>query len=96
MKVVKKSKGSSSVKLLHKVIILIFLSFLGYGEKNKMVAAAGMNKKLASVLMENKQQQQKKLLQVEQRKNGKHSIDDNLFSSSKRRVPNASDPLHNR
>ncbi|KAJ4701674.1 Clavata3/ESR (CLE) [Melia azedarach] len=74
------------VGLLQKLIVVIFLSLLVSGEKEEAMVF-GTNSHSKTVPAEKQQQKQ-------QRPRLRHSFDS--FFSSKRRVPNASDPLHNR
>ncbi|KAL3505094.1 hypothetical protein ACH5RR_034935 [Cinchona calisaya] len=87
-------QSSRQMGLFQKLVILVLLSLLAYGGKNRMVV--GMNKKLTLVLQEKQHKVQHLQQQEDQEQKKKHSFDHDLFSSSKRRVPNASDPLHNR
>lgn len=76
------------VGLVQKLVILALLSFMAYGEKDKMVV--GMNKK------QHELQRQRQPQETEDEQHGKHHHPFDLYSSSKRKVPNVSDPLHNR
>ncbi|THF96178.1 hypothetical protein TEA_000523 [Camellia sinensis var. sinensis] len=71
------------------LVLLLLLSFLVSGEDDKVVDVVDM-KDVAPEKQETEQREQQH--QVKQQ--WRHSLD--VFYSSKRRVPNASDPLHNR
>ncbi|KAJ0024376.1 hypothetical protein Pint_08698 [Pistacia integerrima] len=73
------------VGLFQKLIVIIFLSLLVSGEKEETLVV-GINNK--PPIMQAKQHQKQKQERL------RHSFD--AFMSSKRKVPNASDPLHNR
>lgn len=78
------------VGLLHKLVMLVVLSLLVSGEDKLRLS---QNESSISVVVGMK----KKLGVSEMKKNHQrvaHSLDE--FFWSKRRVPNASDPLHNR
>ncbi|KAL7245328.1 hypothetical protein ACSBR2_000619 [Camellia fascicularis] len=85
-------KHSMQVGWLQKPMVLallLLLSFLVSGEDDKVVDVVDM-KDVAPDKQETEQREQQH--QVKQQ--WRHSLD--VFYSSKRRVPNASDPLHNR
>ncbi|CAL5385424.1 unnamed protein product [Camellia sinensis] len=85
-------KHSMQVGWLQKpmvLVLLLLLSFLVSGEDDKVVDVVDM-KDVAPEKQETEQREQQH--QVKQQ--WRHSLD--VFYSSKRRVPNASDPLHNR
>lgn len=74
----------------HKVIVFVFLivTFLVCGEKEEPLVV-GMNNKQQSNKTEKKQSQRK---HEHQRSNQPFGV----YLSQMRKVPNASDPLHNR
>uniref|UniRef100_F6GZW1 Uncharacterized protein n=1 Tax=Vitis vinifera TaxID=29760 RepID=F6GZW1_VITVI len=73
------------VGLLQKFMVLVFLSLLVFGQKEEAMDV-GTNGESPGIQEKQQQKQQQQRL--------RHSLD--VFLSSKRRVPNASDPLHNR
>lgn len=77
--------GITKIDLFQKLLILIFL-FLAVSGDNNNTMLVGINKKSAPKLQQKNQQGQ--------RVNKNNSFD--VYFSSKRRVPNASDPVHNR
>lgn len=76
------SRKSLQVGLLRKLMVLAFLSLLVCGEKEAATVNVGI--KNHSTNMHQRQKHQRL----------RHSFD--VFFSNKRKVPNASDPLHNR
>ncbi|OIW14530.1 hypothetical protein TanjilG_12929, partial [Lupinus angustifolius] len=74
---------------LKRVLFFVLLTFLVCGEKEESVVGLSNQKPNT----QEKQLRQKKLLQ-HQEQVPKYPFD--VFASEKRKVPNASDPLHNR
>lgn len=90
-------KEYQKVGLMKKKVMIIFLlTFLVFGHKNTTVIAMNKNKMVMLSQTQQKPQQQQQQQEEEERQEQslKHSVE--VFFSSKRRVPNASDPLHNR
>lgn len=89
-------KEYQKVGLMKKVMIIFLLTFLVFGHKNTTVIAMNKNKMVMLSQTQQKPQQQQQQQEEEERQEQslKHSVE--VFFSSKRRVPNASDPLHNR
>lgn len=75
----------SQVWFFQKLIIIIFLSLIVCGEKEETLVV-GINDKSPTMQARQRQKQKQGSL--------RNSFDS--FISSKRKVPNASDPLHNR
>ena len=73
------------VGLLQKFMVLVFLSLLVSGQKEEAMDVGTIGQSPSIQEKQQQKQQQQRL---------RHSLD--VFLSSKRRVPNASDPLHNR
>jgi hypothetical protein len=83
-------KKKMRVGWLRQLIMVVgFLSLLVRGEKEEAAAVVGAHSRSP-----NMQQQQQKKPQRQQRQRLRHSFD--VYFTSKRKVPNASDPLHNR
>ncbi|CAN6539839.1 unnamed protein product [Malus baccata var. baccata] len=76
------------------LIVLVFLPMLVSGDKENTMQL-GLRNQHYSLSSPNKQAEKEQENNKQQRRlNSKHSFE--AFFSSKRRVPNASDPLHNR
>lgn len=69
---------------MQKLIFLVFLSLLVFGEKDEE----------SSLIVVDKHKQSPRLQKMQLKRSLRHSFD--ALFSSKRKVPNASDPLHNR
>lgn len=82
----------SQVGLLQKLMVVFLLSLLVSGENEEELKEAGTSiskQSTANVYVQQRQQEKRA-----QQQRLRHSFD--AFFSDKRKVPNASDPLHNR
>jgi hypothetical protein len=75
---------------LRQLMVVAFISLLVCGDQKEAAVAGGVHNRSPNTRAREKQQQQ----QQQQRQRLRHSFD--VYFSSKRKVPNASDPLHNR
>ena len=73
---------------LRQLMVVAFISLLVCGDQKEAAVAVGVHNRSPNTRAREKQQHQ------QQRQRLRHSFD--VYFSSKRKVPNASDPLHNR
>ncbi|CAI9115897.1 OLC1v1016910C1 [Oldenlandia corymbosa var. corymbosa] len=86
---------SRRVGLIQKLLLLAILCFLVNGEKNTTMVF-GMSRKLTFMIPEMQQKVTEQTQETGEQNVKNLAVASAVFSSSKREVPDVSDPLHNR